>query len=78
MNELIGKTIKSVQPIGSYDFYGDDERVTEVIKISCTDGTDVYLMADGGDTNFYCSIYTSKYNESTNNFDNFEGVFTKY
>ncbi len=69
MKELIGKTIKNIEVIGSYDLYGDDERVTDVTKITCTDGTEVYLLGDGGDGNFYCTTYTAKLNKETNRFE---------
>jgi hypothetical protein len=68
MNRLIGKTIKSIDIVGDYDLYGDDERVTSVTKITCTDGTEVYLLGDGGDGDFYCTLYTAQYNTISERF----------
>lgn len=68
MKKLIGKTIKNVEVVGDYDLYGDGDRVTEVTKITCADNTEVYLLGDGGDGDFYCTFYTSIYNPVTKRF----------
>lgn len=70
MQRLIGKTIESIKTVGDYDHYGDGERTTEVKKIVCTDGTEVYLLAEGGDGDFYCTFLTAEYNKKTNRFSN--------
>lgn len=68
MKKLIGKTIQSIEVIGDYDMYGDGERVTEVTLLTCTDGTEVYILGDGGDGDYYCTLYTADYNQTTKKF----------
>jgi hypothetical protein len=65
MKQLIGKTIKNIETIGDYDYYGDGESASEVIKVTCTDGTEVYLIGDGGDGAFYCTIADVGFNNQT-------------
>ncbi len=62
MFNLIGKTIQNIEIIGDYDYFENEERVAEVTKITCTDGTELYLFADGGDGNFYTTLIAKKGN----------------
>lgn len=58
MDFLKGKTITNVENIGVLDFYNDEEYVTEVYKLTCSDGKEIYVSSEAGDVSgAYCQIY---------------------
>ena len=58
LKSLIGKTIKNVDIAGQIDLYKDGECIQEVLKITCTDGSEIFIASDPGDVSgFWTQIY---------------------
>ena len=53
---LVGKTIAKVEA-GEYDHHGEGRAVSEVYRITCTDGKIVCVIAEDGDSeDMYATI----------------------